>query len=97
MDSDKNILRKRICFYGRVQAVGFRFQAQHAAKRNGVTGWVKNEYDGSVTMEIQGTEKQINAIVAEIDCDPYIRIERMKTTWLDPKPDEKGFRVLRNW
>ncbi len=76
-----------------MQAVGFRFQAQHAAKHHRVTGWVKNEYDGSVTMEIQGTEQQINAVVAEIDCDPYIRIERMETKWLEPDPTERGFRV----
>ena len=93
MFSQPTILRKRVCFYGRVQAVGFRFQAQHAAKRNRVTGWVKNEYDGSVTMEMQGTEQQINAVVAEIDCDPYIRIERMETKWLDPDPAERGFRI----
>ncbi len=89
----KNILRKRICFFGEVQAVGFRFQAQYAAKRYGVTGWVRNEYDGSVTTELQGTERQINDVVAEIDSDPYIRIERMETEWIDPDPDEKGFRV----
>ena len=93
MFSQPTILRKRVCFYGRGQAVGFRFQAQHAAKRNRVTGWVKNEYDGSVTMEMQGTEQQINAVVAEIDCDPYIRIERMETKWLDPDPAERGFRI----
>ncbi|MBQ5398233.1 MAG: hypothetical protein IIU14_02225 [Ruminococcus sp.] len=44
-------------------------------------------------MELQGYENQINDVVAEIDSDPYIRIERMKTEWLKPIPDEKGFRV----
>ena len=97
MEKDNTILRKRIRFYGRVQAVGFRFQAQHAARRNGVTGWVQNEDDGSVTMEIQGTLKQINDVIAEIDSDPYIRIESMKTRMLDPVPDERNFKVKRNW
>ena len=93
MNDRNTILRKRVCFYGKVQAVGFRFQAQNAARHHRVTGWVKNEYDGSVTMEMQGTEQQINAVVAEIDCDPYIRIERMETKWLDPDPAERGFRI----
>ena len=97
MDNSKSILRKRICFYGRVQAVGFRFQAQQAARRRGVTGWVHNEYDGSVTMEIKGTERQINDVVADIDSDPYIRIERLETKWLEIKPDEKDFRVKRGF
>lgn len=86
-------LRKRIRFYGEVQAVGFRFQAQYSAKRYGVTGWVRNEFDGSVMMEIQGAEEQLNNVIAEIDSDPYIRIERMETEWIEPEPREKGFKV----
>ena len=97
MNKEKIMFRKRICFYGRVQSVGFRFQAQQAARRMGVTGWVQNEYDGSVTMEIQGTQEQINSVIAEIDENPYIRIECMKTKWLDPIPDERSFKVKSNW
>ena len=56
--------RKHIIFYGSVQGVGFRYRACHAAQAVGVTGWVKNEYDGSVVMEIQGTEEQIDQVVS---------------------------------
>ena len=48
------MIRKRIVFSGWVQGVGFRYRARHAAELLGATGWVRNEYDGSVTMEIQG-------------------------------------------
>ena len=54
------MIRKRIVFHGWVQGVGFRYRARHAAEHLGATGWVRNEYDGSVTMEIQGTEMCIN-------------------------------------
>ena len=54
------MIRKRIVFHGWVQGVGFRYRARHAAEHLGATGWVRNEYDGSVTMEIQGTEMLIN-------------------------------------
>ena len=91
----KSLVRKHIRFYGEVQAVGFRYQAQTAARHYGATGWVRNEYDGSVTMEIQGTERQVNDVIAEIDSDKYIRIERMETVWLDPVPGERDFRVRR--
>ena len=91
--TSNSIIRQHITFTGSVQGVGFRYRAHHAADLYGCTGWVRNEYDGSVTMEIQGTQEQINEVVAEIDRDPYIRIERMKTSWLDPVPDERGFRV----
>lgn len=38
--------RRQIRFYGRVQGVGFRYHAKHAAAALGLTGWVRNEYDG---------------------------------------------------
>ena len=63
----EHILRKRIVFYGQVQGVGFRYRARHAADMCGCTGWVRNEYDGSVTMEIQGTEDQIDQVILAIE------------------------------
>ncbi|MBQ1440721.1 MAG: acylphosphatase [Clostridia bacterium] len=95
MSDNKEIIRKRVCFYGRVQSVGFRYKALCAARWVKATGWVRNELNGSVTMEIQGTERQVNDVIAEIDSDKYIRIERMETVWLDPVPDERDFRVRR--
>lgn len=41
---------------GRVQGVGFRYFVQTNAQILGVTGWVKNMEDGTVTMEMQGTK-----------------------------------------
>ena len=41
-------IRKRIIFHGRVQGVGFRYTAKHLANSLGITGWVKNEWDGTV-------------------------------------------------
>ena len=78
----KETIRKHIVFYGWVQGVGFRYRARHAADRFGVTGWVRNEYDGSVTMEIQGTEEQIDQVILAIESGTYIRIENMKVKTL---------------
>ena len=47
-----NRVRKHITFYGWVQGVGFRYRARHATELYDCTGWVRNEWDGSVTMEI---------------------------------------------
>ena len=55
-------IRKRIVFHGRVQGVGFRFTAKHLANSLGLTGWVQNEYDGTVLMEVQGREPMINSL-----------------------------------
>ncbi len=46
------MMRKRIVFHGAVQGVGFRWRARIAAETLGCTGFCRNEWDGSVLMEI---------------------------------------------
>lgn len=93
MLTKKKVIRKYIRFYGWVQAVGFRWRAMQAAQHYGAVGWVKNEYDDSVSMEIQGTESQIDDVIAAIERGTYIRIERMEVKTIPLIPDESGFRV----
>ena len=87
------MIRKRIVFYGWVQGVGFRYRALHAADLIGATGWVRNEFDGSVTMEIQGTEEQIDGVILAIERGWYVRIENMDSSTIPVDPDERGFRT----
>ena len=45
---------------GRVQGIGFRWFAVHEAKRiGGISGWVRNEADGSVEILMRGEEEKI--------------------------------------
>ncbi len=71
-------IRKRIIFHGRVQGVGFRYTAKHLAYSLGLTGWVKNEYNGTVIMEVQGRETLINELLKGINRNSFIDIE-----WMD--------------
>ena len=87
------IIRKHITFYGWVQGVGFRYRARNAAQLTGATGWVRNEYDGSVTMEIQGTEEQIDQVILMIERGAYVRIENMDCQSIPGLEDERGFRT----
>ncbi len=84
-------VRKRIDFYGTVQGVGFRYRAYHAAEAVGATGWVRNEYDGSVSMEIQGTEEQIDAVIQSIERGRFVSIERMSVRSLPLVDGEYSF------
>ena len=59
----KTKIRKHIIFYGRVQGVGFRYYAVQKANQLGLTGWVKNLYDGSVEMEVEGEEPLIDELI----------------------------------
>ena len=86
-------VRKRIVFYGWVQGVGFRYRARHAADLAGATGWVSNEDDGSVVMEIQGTEAQIDMVILAVERGTYVEIERMEVTTIPLVPEEYSFRA----
>ena len=56
---DGALRRTRYRFVGQVQGVGFRWTSSRIASGLGLTGWVRNEYDGSVTCVLQGTDAQI--------------------------------------
>lgn len=87
------MIRKHITFFGWVQGVGFRYRACHAAELFSCTGWVRNEWDGSVTTEIQGTEENIDKVILAIEAGTYIRIENMDSRTIPVEPEERGFRT----
>ena len=70
-------VRKHIFFYGRVQGVGFRYYAVQKANQLGLTGWVKNLYEGSVEMEVEGQEELIDQLIIFLQNRTYIWIERI--------------------
>lgn len=86
-------LRKHIVFHGWVQGVGFRYRAYHAAQQLGLAGWVRNLSDGTVEMEVQGKEKEIDAMIAMIERSRYIRILKMDVKKLPPEEHGRGFRI----
>ena len=85
------IIRKHIIFYGQVQGVGFRYRAKHAAALYSCTGWVRNEWDGSVTMEIQGAEEQIDQVILAVERRTYVRIENIDARIIPTIENERDF------
>ena len=60
-DAPESLRRLRLRFRGEVQGVGFRWTSRIVADKTGCTGWVRNDSDGTVAMELQGTNDQISA------------------------------------
>ena len=87
------VKRKRIIFSGRVQGVGFRYRASYAAESLGLTGWVKNEWDENVSMEVQGEEEQIDKLVERMYKERYIRIDGISVMNMTVVEDETKFRI----
>jgi acylphosphatase len=48
---------------GRVQGVSFRYYLDREARRHGVSGWVRNEPDGSVAAHFEGDDGAVDALV----------------------------------
>ena len=76
-----------------MQGVGFRYRAEHAADLVGATGWVRNDPDGAVSMEIQGTEEQIDKVILMINQGTYVDIQDMKAKTIPLVEGEYKLRV----
>jgi len=80
---------------GRVQGVGFRYSAQQKAKDYNLVGWVRNNVDGTVDLEAEGSEDQLSAYIAELKSgfNQYIRVEHIKRQTNDKKQGYKKFSI----
>ena len=85
--------REHNCLNGYVQGVGFRYRLSHLAQYYGVTGWVRNEYDGSVSAELQGLVGEIDQIIQQLKQDRYIDITGMDRQNIPPDEQENGFHI----
>ena len=56
------LVRHHIIVTGRVQGVCYRYFCQEMAETLSLTGWVRNLPDGSVELEVQGKEPDIDSL-----------------------------------
>lgn len=72
--------RITVRYEGRVQGIGFRYTAVSLAQNFDVAGWVKNEFDGSVSLVAEGVEDQLMELLSAIrrsNLGRYITNERI--------------------
>lgn len=68
-------IRKEFHFEGNVQNIGFRFEIQSHAKPLGITGYAKNNDDGTVTAQLQGSLEDINRVILSLQDIDRIQID----------------------
>ncbi len=79
---------------GRVQGVGFRMFVQQNAMELGITGWVKNMSDGTVTMELQGPQAAIDRLEAIIrEGNYFIKVQSFGLEVRDVVAMEQRFEI----
>lgn len=71
----REIICRKYTLTGRVQGVGLRYKAHIIAESLGLTGYVKNSYDGSVILVLEGTLDQMSEMLVMLGRQSYIEIE----------------------
>ncbi len=86
--------RVEVTYKGRVQGVGFRFNAEQVALGCGVLGWVRNEHNGDVMLVAEGPEAKLTAMLEGIRKCPVGRhITKEQIRWEPCRNEFDEFRI----
>ncbi len=67
---------------GLVQGVGFRYYVHRHAVQLGLKGYAKNQYDGSVEIEVEGDRSAIEELIRLVKVGPRsAQVTDMKLEW----------------
>jgi acylphosphatase len=85
---------RRFLISGRVQGVGFRWFVQDAAAREGVTGWVRNRFDGRVEALVEGESDAVARVERALRSGPRgARVDRVGADDEDPSGRYSTFSI----
>ena len=91
-----SVKRFSIVVSGRVQGVGFRFFTTNHARKHKLNGWVRNRDDGTVEIEAQGEEKDLEEFRKEVHAGPILaKVTDLKVVEIPHQQDESNFEVHR--
>ena len=90
------MIRRHMIISGDVQGVGFRYRANYAARNLGLTGYVRNLYNGKVELEIQGERELLSRFLGEVDSGRFIHIDDIESKDIPVVEDERSFKVLHD-
>ena len=88
-------MRIHAVVYGRVQGVGYRWFVREAAESFGLSGWVRNQGDGTVAVEAEGSREDLARFEELLKAGPGnpARVERIEAVSTAPKGEE-GFGIF---
>jgi acylphosphatase len=89
-------LRLHAIIQGRVQGVGFRAFVEQAAGIMGLTGWVRNRWDGSVEVLVEGPRETLEQFAQALKTGPRMsNVETFIPTWGEATGEFTYFSVRR--
>ena len=78
---------------GQVQGVGYRYFALREAEQRGLTGFTRNQADGSVEVVAEGPDESLRDLLARLREGPaFAHVESVEAEELAPRGD-LGFQI----
>jgi acylphosphatase len=97
-DKTADLRARRFVVRGRVQGVGFRWFVEREAHMLGVSGWVRNNADGSVEVLAMGTREQLSGLRSRLQQGPRAaRVDAVEEKDAQPVAGLKSFRIEGAW
>ncbi|MHA1521835.1 MAG: acylphosphatase [Promethearchaeota archaeon] len=79
---------------GRVQGVFFRVNTRNMAKQLGLTGWVRNNWDGNVEVLAEGPEDVLKILIDWLnEGPPHAHVHEVKYQLRDGNPQHSSFSI----
>jgi acylphosphatase len=79
---------------GLVQGVYFRDTTRHTALALGLTGWVRNQADGSVEVMAEGPHPQLDSLLEFLRVGPsHAQVENVAVDWPTATGEFVGFEI----
>jgi acylphosphatase len=96
--TEKRVEARRFVVRGRVQGVGFRWFVEREAHILGISGWVRNNADGSVEIMAQGTRDQLLGLRSRLRQGPRAaRVDNVEESEAGPVAGLSSFRIEGAW
>lgn len=87
-------MRARVVVHGFVQGVFFRDTARRLAEHHGVSGWVRNNWDGTVEAVFEGEPAAVERLVAFAREGPRGAVVERVEVHEEDEEGLSGFRVV---
>lgn len=86
----------KIIVSGQVQGVGFRVTVLQKAMEQGINGWVRNNDDGTVEIEAEGTKEQLETFIQTLKkgLHRFIKITNLKVSFNEETKGYTNFRII---
>jgi acylphosphatase len=89
-------IARKVRITGRVQGVYYRGWTRSEAERLGLSGWVRNEHDGSVAAVIAGAPEAVEEMLRLMRRGPLdARVDEVAVEEMDAAGVGRGFAVVR--